>query len=402
MKPELSIQYVGGSDEEAAHLRLLLRKSRPRLHAAWHWSDEDAEPDLVIADPETLAGDAAVVQAREAGRAFALVVDGDALDSGDWQLRRPLKADALVRVVNALTPSGGTQTRVIAQDENFFMADLGEDDPAAGMALLDPDALASIPVGAANPREAEIAAEQEALFRRDPMDQSPKVAIPWTLDEDTTVSAVEGTSRRSQARGEDVRDRLHAGFDEDFADRTLRAQSSADLRTLRLVDYLDPRVLPGPARTTHGGLAPLVLDPRNECFHAPVDLPELELYCLQMIPMPAWERLTTAALEEVRASMPARPWSLLVWLYALLNSNQRLGPKLDPGGSFWLTGSLDLPGDYRSQLAIVEAMGEPGKLNEIAARAYATVGEVIDVVNAFDAVGLLGMNLRERLRNPGS
>ena len=399
MKATLRVQYVGGSDEESAHLRLLLRKARSRLQAQWTWDEDAAEPDLLLADPATLAGDAALVEARNAGRPFISVVDRDAPDSGEWQLRRPLKADALVRVVNALTPSSGGGLDMTGQDEDFFSTDLGED-----LALLDPEAYASIPTGAAGGRPAtpEELEDFEALFKRDPLEGSPRIAIPTRLGADTTIEAAHGGSARSEARREQVRERLAQGLDDAGRERPLAQRSAEDLRILALVDFLDPAVLPAPARTTHGGLVQLVLDPKQACFHSPASLEDLELYCLQMIPVSSWERLTSGELAGIREQMPVRPWAQLRWLYRLLNSNQRLARHLDPGGRYWLTGQLDLGEDYPGARAIAAAMEAPLKLNEIAERAGTGVGEVINVVNAFDAIGLLGWELRDRLRHGGN
>lgn len=398
-KAKRSIQFVGGGEEETALLRLLLRQGRPRLEAEWRLDEEGGEPDLVVVDPSTLAGDAAITQARQGGRPFVCVVDTGAPDSGDWHLRRPLKLDAVVRVFNALTPSQEPGARVLSHGEDFFTADLDE---GSVPELLDLDALASIPTGAARSRdEGGLRWEEEAdaLFRRDPDADKVDRIVDIRLGEDTSFDRVDARSARSESRLQASEDRVGQGAGGEGA-RQLRSGERArrDPRVLPLIDFLRHDILGGPCRTTHGGVHPLVLDPKLRVFHADVDLAELELHCLQSFPVESFEQLTMAEIEAVRASQPARPMVKLQWLCALVNGNGRLAEHLDPGGRYWLSRFLELANDYPQQYAIAAKLSQPRKINELAELTNSRIEEVYNLLNAFDAIGYLEWELRDRLR----
>lgn len=379
-------------------LRLLLRKGRSRFQAAWQLDEEDQEPDLLVIDPASLAGDVALGQARQGGRNFVCVVDADAPDSGDWQLRRPLKLDALVRVFNALTPSDAGPT-VISQGEDFFSADLGDE---AGEGLLDADAFSSIPTGAARAgRQPENYWEDAAdsLFRRDPDADHLDRVVDISLGDDTSFERVESRTGRSEKRGEDAEERVGRVGGSTGEPRLRSGEAPrGDLRVLPLIDYLKHDILGGPCRTSHGGVHPLVLDPKLRVFHADVDLPELELHCLQTYPVASFEQLTMAQLEALRASQPARPMVKLEWLYALVNSNGRLASHLDPGGRYWLARFLELAKDYPHQYQIAAKLAQPRKINELAELTNSRIEDIYNVLNAFDAIGYLEWELRDRLR----
>lgn len=398
-KGEQRVQYVGGSDEETALLRLLLRKGRDRLQADWRLDEDASAPDLVVLDPATMAGDAAALESRNGGRPFVCVVDADAPDSGDWQLRRPLKLDAVVRVFNALTPSAEPGSRVLSQGEDFFLVDL--EDGSSGT-LLDAEALDSIPTGAVRAGrdrdDYRWEAEADALFRRDPSASELDGLASIKLD-NTSYERVERTTSRSEARMQEGDTRTGRVTGDDGA-RALKPgeRGREDSRVLPLIDYLETDILGGPARTRHGGLHSLVLDPKHRSFHAEADLEDLELYCLQGIPVSSFVALTTPEIEAVQASQPARPYVKLKWLYHLINSNGRLASHLDPGGRYRLAKFLELATDYPQQFRIASKLASPRKVHEIAEQAGVRIEAVYDVLNAFDAIGYLEWELRDRLR----
>jgi hypothetical protein len=74
---------------------------------------------------------------------------------------------------------------------------------------------------------------------------------------------------------------------------------------------------------------------------------------------------------------------------ALLRSNGCLGAHLDPGGTYKVQRWMSVYGEYRKQYRIATMMLRPLRLHEIARKAEAKMVEVFDVVNAYDAIGLL-------------
>jgi hypothetical protein len=79
----------------------------------------------------------------------------------------------------------------------------------------------------------------------------------------------------------------------------------------------------------------------------------------------------------------------LRWLHAFLRSNGWLAAHLDPSASYKLKSWLPLDNDYRKQHRIALTLMREAPLHEIAKSAKAKMADVFDVVNAYDALGLI-------------
>jgi hypothetical protein len=395
---ERILDVVGCSEEEVARLRLLLRMGAARFASRWRISDTEA-PELVLLDPETSLGKAARELALETGRPYICIVELGTEDGPDWALRRPLKLDAMVRMLNTLcpppvAPGAEPAIKIVAQGEDFFEMDLGEASTAAPTDELPEVRLPEIVRGFG-------AHDVEGLFRRDPLANTPDVLVPHRLSDDTRIEYTEGPTLRTAARIDDTAERMGKRETQQAPniDPSLRRNVSVDTSTHPLVDYLTKSILGAPARISLGGLPTLVLDPVSQCYHTDADLPALELYCLQELPRTAFEALTSADLAAVRARHPAKPWNRLHWQSRYLTSNGKLSSQLDPGGKFRIERAIELARDYPTAYRISTALlHELQPLHEIAKAAKASMTEVINVVNAYEAINLLESQLRERFR----
>ena len=137
------------------------------------------------------------------------------------------------------------------------------------------------------------------------------------------------------------------------------------------------------------GLPRLVIDPAAGNYHANAPLSRLEPYFLDPLKPSECRQVPSSRLEEMRATAPGRPLVHLHWMSALLRSNGCLGAHLDPGGTYKVRRWLSVYGEYRKQYRIATMMLRPLRLHEIARKASAKMVEVFDVVNAYDAIGLL-------------
>ena len=137
------------------------------------------------------------------------------------------------------------------------------------------------------------------------------------------------------------------------------------------------------------GLPRLVVDPAAGTYHVNAALSRLEPYFLDPLKPSEYRQLPSSRLDEIRAAAPGRPIVQLQWLGAMLRSNGCLGTHLDPGGTFKVQRWMSIYGEYRKQYRIATMMLRPLRLHEIARKADAKMTEVFDVVNAYDAVGLL-------------
>ena len=99
----------------------------------------------------------------------------------------------------------------------------------------------------------------------------------------------------------------------------------------------------------------------------------------------------------MRDELAPLPYSKLIWLDVLLHSGGHLARHLDPKASFRLVQWVDVDANYGWVFRIASAMLQPMRLHEIAAASNARMADVFDVVNAYDAVGLI----ESRLVAPG-
>lgn len=151
----------------------------------------------------------------------------------------------------------------------------------------------------------------------------------------------------------------------------------------------------GPLLIERPGLPRLVLDPQNAAWHANAPLSRLEPYFLDPLKPVECRQVPRSRLDELRAMAPARPLTQLYWMGAMLRSNGCLASHLDPGGTYRVQRWLPIYGEYRKQYRIATMMLQPSRLHEIARKAQATMVEVFDVVNAYDAIGLLEWQPRQ-------
>jgi hypothetical protein len=160
-------------------------------------------------------------------------------------------------------------------------------------------------------------------------------------------------------------------------------------RAPRVCTDFNSLVTRGPLVIERAGLPRLAIDPQRGNFHANAPLAKLEPYFLEPLKPGEYRQLPTSRLEEMLSAAPGRPLVQLHWMSALLRSNGCLGAHLDPGGTYKVQRWLSVYGEYRKQYRIATMMLRPLRLHEIARKADARMVEVFDVVNAYDAIGLL-------------
>jgi hypothetical protein len=170
----------------------------------------------------------------------------------------------------------------------------------------------------------------------------------------------------------------------------------ADTAPHDLREYLGADLLRMPARFALPGAPPLTLDPKNQVAHAPAGLGALAPYCRNRWRLCDWQPLTGAELAEVRETQPAQSYARLVWLQVLLLSDGHLASHLDPGGSYRLKHWVEVDKDLGRYFRIASVMLQPARLHEIAAASSASMADVFDLVNAYDAIGLMEWQPRAR------
>ncbi|HSX60450.1 MAG TPA: hypothetical protein VLF18_09655 [Tahibacter sp.] len=403
MRIDKNLVVIGLSDDDTAHLRLLMRKAGEQLKQRWRWGTEEGA-DLVVVDTGAFAGQMARTRALAAGMRVAVVTDEAAESPPELRLHRPLK---LPNVVDVLNQAGGGFDLVPKLD-------VGTDDLYLEFAqtpsskLDPPDSLARL-FGDADDEAAALGLpaddkplDPDSLFKRDEQAHKPRYSVPLTLDEDTRVERTDGPTPRSEARAFEVSEGLSRQGTEPGPNTLPPVKRGMVVDTSRhaLRDYLDGRLLAGPAQIRLDGAVALTLDPKHRMFHSDGGLAQLEAYVREPLAVSDWRRLTTAEINQIRETQPAQPYQHLTWLETLVTSGGRLASQLDPGGTYRLKHWIELDRDVRHHQRIARAMMQPARLNEIAAAANVPMADVFDVVNAYHAIGLVEWETRASLRAP--
>jgi hypothetical protein len=376
---ELTIEYIGPSDEDRAHLRLLMRRLGDALSTRWRWGDEQ-RADALFVDPATLSGQMARVRAREAGMRCVLV-DAPAEAPNERTLPRPFRAEALRETLDAIAAeraAAATPPRAASPFADGLSFDVDPLAPSAPRATV------------AGPS----ADEAEALFRR-PIDPAPRPRLPRLADlEAAGLVEAEPPTARSLLRS------ARPSGPGDAAPSTVTRSGARKAVRLPLLDYLVQPILGGPGRIEADGLPPLALDPKEQAFHSPAPLAALRPWLRREIAVQDWLPLTGARLRELRETEPARDLLHLRWLAALDAADGSLPRRLDPGGHFSLAAPFEPAPDFPQHRRIAQALAQPIRLHELAAATGVPMGTVFDAVAALDAIGLVACRPRQRLQSP--
>jgi hypothetical protein len=398
MRIDKNLVVIGLSDDDTAHLRLLMRKAGEQLQQRWRWGSEEGA-DLVIVDTDVFAGQMARTRALAAGMRVAVITDDATESEQELRLHRPLK---IANVVDVLNRAGGGLVLLPKFDSGAD--DLYLEFTQTPSKLDPPDTLAGVLDDGAGVglRADGSPIDPETLFRRDDQAHKPRFLVPLTLDEDTRVELTSGSTPRSEARAFEVSEGLSRQGSAPGPNTLPPVKRGSVVDTSRhpLRDYLAGRLLVGPAQIRFDGAATLTLDPKHRTFHSDGHLSQLEAYAREPLAVSDWRRVTTAEIGQIRESQPAQPYDHLLWLETLVNSGGRLSPQLDPGGTYKLKHWVELDREVHQHQRIARAMMQPARLNEIAAAANVPMAEVFDVVNAYHAIGLIEWESRASLRAP--
>ncbi len=378
------IAAVGVSDEETAHLRLLMRQAAPELASRWRWGTESAA-DLLVIDADTFAGQMAHTRALAAGVRCAVFTGNDAdpaVDAGsDLRLTRPLKRTDVLALLGGFEAQGGAANTIQPTAHFQFDPSLESIELSGGGNVAEPSVAAWMHEHAA----ADVAQGLDEWMRGD-LHAEPEHVSPVPGFDSETATFSEG--RVNVARSD-----MEAPTDAPLRTRTSPSTPSMPRRVPlddsahALPRWLRTDLLGGPAQIHWEGGGILSLDPKHQVFHCASGLSTLEDYVRRPSRRSDWHSLTSSELSQLREHQPAQPYAVLLWLHALLAADGKLSAHLDPGGSYLLNGWLEIRRDYPQQARIAAAMMQPARLHDMAATCNAPMSTVFAVVSAFDAIG---------------
>jgi len=375
-----TIATVGLSEQEVAHLRLLLRKSAPELDHAWRWGEEGGA-DLVIIDIGDFAGQMARGRALSTGVRHAIFSDGE-VDGADLVLLRPLQRANVIAVLNLASAAVARDPQINANTADFYTLDLEEepDDPML------PQMEKTFHRPEAIPGLDELLRYKPVELRDNLPPLSPSKPLVLEKIQPEKIEEPVPPSPRAVAAPPTAPARTYATREEMIEDTLKR-----DLRA-----FLDVELLKVPSRFTLPGAPTLVLDPKNKVAYTAAGLGSLVAYCRATWRLCDWQTLTTAELAELRESQSAQAYTRLVWLCVLTQSDGHLASHLDPGGTYRLKHWVEIEKELSRYFRIASAMLQPARLHEYAATASAPMADVFDLVNAYDAIGMIEWQPRAR------
>jgi hypothetical protein len=439
MTSHKTLAVIGASDETVAHLRLLMKLGANQLDHQWTWGSEDAA-DFVAVEVHDLGCQGVVSRCQSAGVPCAVMAEANEPVVHGLVLRRPFKLEQIVAVLNAAGAASAESGPVEAFSDDFYTRDLDESAPSLQSSSESEDLWTrrEHPTSPAAPGHDPEAAGLDRLIHGDPLAE-PEVRKPL-IAPGTTIDPGSGTqTRRSEGRADQSRHRvipegvvgvgtvdvapiqLPSRNDErtggapqpysmpagtawtsvpttnEAAPAAGRAEGGELPAGPGLGEYLEGNLLLSPSQLQLADQPALTLDPKKRAYHAQGDLASLAPYAQGPLPRGVARGLSTSELTRVRAEQPARTYDELRWLVALLHSGGRLSGKLDPGGSYQVEHPVQVAPDFHAHGAIAHALATPVRLHEIVAAAGASMEQVFDMVNAYDAIGRLRWTPRQRL-----
>jgi hypothetical protein len=374
MAVERIFHCVGLSDEDSAHLRLLLRAAKAHLRDGWSWGLE-GKADVVIVDARRLIGESAKRRAHQRDVPCAQVIDPrDAMPTGLF-LRRPMKREALVALLNGVSEGNVTTVGpVSAWGDDEFDFDIGTIDLSAlearhpgqhdvGAHRIDPDQVAA----AAKVTAVELAIDLSRMPSLQMSDDGPMASASTNGEETAPAKALE---------------------EDDF--ETIDPKAS-----YTLLDFLERRLLRVPSRVSLPGTPTLAIDPRRQVFLTQGSLSAMEPYARRSWHPGDWEPLSAAEAGGLERSSFTKPWVALVWMYHFIHSRGLLSKKFNPTGEFRLLNRFNVVVEYPLVHRVGSQLVAPRKLHEVARLSRVDIDLVYDVINAYDAVGYVEGTLRK-------
>ena len=390
MKRERIVEFVGGSEEEIAWLRLLLRKAAGQLSDRWRLRREgDGHVDLLII--HDLEDPAAAPVPLETGQRRVRLIDPVFGAAGMETALWPLSQEKLVRLFNLTGFAAELQRPALPPAptiQHNVYDDLFDSEPTdRWQVVIDDDLAAPLDddhtlVAQARAREAELMREAEQFFRQDPREEHKQALKAIRLHEAVDVEATEGKTQLGVAR---VDRRAALG---EFADTTITLTPLEANQRHPLAEFLTGRMLPGPASVDLDGLA-LILDPRNKLYYARGALCIFEDACRRSVRRGDWRGLTAIEFGEIRKSVDPRPYAELIWLCVYANDSTRPAADLDDELRYRLTQTLELGRDFPRAARVAQELAKGCTLSTAASLARVPLAEARRVAAAFDAVSFL-------------
>jgi hypothetical protein len=338
MSTTRTIAVTGASEQDAARIAALLEKHRHRLSTPWA-SGAASDADLLVVDVESMYGQMDWLRARSSGRLVIAYTSASEPLEPEFSLRKPVVSGDLVALLNRLSEGLGSGK-------------------------------ARAPMTPANSASYE-----------QPMMRIVEAVAPAN---DAAAAAV--VAEAAAAPAPVIASVKPAKSETHFVDE--------------LLNVLDASA--GPVRLVHEGLPSLIIDPKHQRWYAAVSLKLLSGW--SRLPLRREDLLHLDAAEFAQATeiMAAQPYARLVWLARLARGEGELDAGLPADARYRLTRWPQVEREFPKHFRIATAMMSGiATIDEIAAQSRAGVGDVVDFINAYNALGYVECEAMLPVTSPG-
>ena len=140
-----------------------------------------------------------------------------------------------------------------------------------------------------------------------------------------------------------------------------------------------------------------LLDPEHRQWHATSTLKPLSGWCTRALAATDVTSVDDKDFTADIAAMTAHPYARLKWLTHLVCGEDRLDDSLDPNGRYklarWPQSEREFPRHFRIATVMLKQLAT---LDEIAAQSGATIADVANFINAYQAIGYVECDAPER------
>jgi hypothetical protein len=401
MAKTMRIAAMSIAAPELEQIKSMMASLRGDAGANWEWTTDANGADALIIDADSLYGHMDWLRAQSSGRNVICLTAASGHDQ-DNVLHRPIGVGGLK--ASLMRAAGGGAPIAAAAESSPTPVAAVAPSPAAAPPP------APTPVPASNPAPAPAAAPAAAPAPA-PAATAPAASPTPSAFTAPTLLPKRQTGQQPVVPAAAVAPSPAAAPVAARPAAPAPAPVAAAPQVLTLADYLLSEHLGDARKIERNGQPPLIVDAAADRYYGGLTLKPLLPYCLGSIALDEWKPVPAAEIDKLRAMNAGLPLSRLLWLYVIGTSNgSTLLPGFDLNARFKLVKWPQIEREFPKHFRIGTAMMKgPATLAEIADGSGASVGEVIDFVNAYAAIGFAvqdGGNpitdrraLIERLRN---
>lgn len=383
MAKTMRIAAMSIAAAELEQIKSMMVSVRGDAGANWEWSGDSNAADVLIIDADSLYGHMDWLKAQSSGRNVICLTASNGHDQ-DNVLHRPIGVGGLKASLQRAAGANvdATPTAVDVPDVTVAAT------PAAAAAAVMPKRItgqqpavtmpAPVPAPAPAPAPTAPAAPAPGVAAANAGINAPSLLPKRVTGQQPAIPAAAAPAVAPAAPAPAP-----------IPTPAPTPAAPAAPQALALADYFLTEHLGDARKLERDGQPPLIVDAAADRYYGGLTLKPLLPYCMGTIKASEWKPVPAAEIDKLRAINAGLPLSRLLWLYVIGTSNgTTLLPGFDLNAKFKLVKWPQIEREFPKHFRIGTAMMKgPASLQEIADGAGATVGEVIDFVNAYAAIG---------------